>query len=217
MPSRYRRVDQAHHHTDRALHRLGDEIRIARSMAGLSVRELARQSGYSRSHLSRIEQGRARDVSLRSLNVIFTLLGMELSARPFPQGPPLRDAAHARLLERFRLRLATSVRMRTEVPLEGDRERRAWDGELEVRGETCKLEAETVLHDLQALDRRIARKMRDDGVNQVVLLVADTRRNRWVMREFQALIRERYPLSTREVMTALSSGRLPRASGCAVV
>ena len=135
--------------------------------------------------------------------------------------PSLRDAAHARLLARFQARLARTIRLRTEVPIDGDGDRRAWDGELAVAGEigmeTCKLEAETVLHDLQALDRRIARKMRDDGVNQVVLLVADTRRNRRVMREFQTLIRERYPLSTREVMTALSSGRLPRASGCAVV
>ena len=86
-----------------------------------------------------------------------------------------------------------------------------------TRRPSRKLEAETVLHDLQALDRRIARKMKDDGVDRVVLLVADTRRNRRVIREFQALIRERYPLSTREVMTALSSGRLPRASGYAVI
>lgn len=217
MPSRYRRVDQGNHHADRTLRKLGDEIRTARSMAGLSVRELARQCGCSRSHVSRIEQGQARDVSLRSLDLVFTVLGMELSARPFPQGPPLRDAAHARLLERFRPRLARPVRMRTEVPLRGDRERRAWDGELAVGHETCKLEAETVLHDLQALDRRIARKMKDDEVDRVVLLIADTRRNRRVLREFSALIRDRYPLSTREVMTALAHGRLPIASGYAML
>jgi transcriptional regulator with XRE-family HTH domain len=78
------------------LRRLGDEIRIARSTAGLSVRELARQSGFSRSYLSRIEQGQASGVSLRFLDVILTLLGMELSARPFPQGPPLRNAQRLR-------------------------------------------------------------------------------------------------------------------------
>lgn len=107
------------------------------------------------------------------------------------------------------------------MKLRGDGERRAWDGELavgrEIGRETCKLEAETVLHDLQALDRRIARKMADDHVDRVVLLVADTRRNRRVLREHHALVSERYPLSTREVMASLSGGRLPRASGYAML
>ena len=74
-----------------------------------------------------------------------------------------------------------------------------------------------MLHDLQALDRRLARKMKDDEVDRVVLLVADTRRNRRVLREFQPLIRERYPLSTCQVVGSLSDGNLPSASGCAVL
>lgn len=217
MPSRYRRIDQGNHRADRTLRRLGDEIRIARLGAGLSLRELARHSGYSRSHISRIEQGVAPGVSLRSLDVLFAMLGMELSARPYPKGSPLRDAGQARLLARFQARLSSTIRLRTEVPLHGDRELRAWDGELALGHETCKLEAETVLHDLQALDRRIARKMADDHVTRVVLLAADTRRNRRVLREFRSLIDERYPLTTREIMTGLARGNLPRASGCAVM
>lgn len=217
MPSRYRRIDQGNHHADRTLRKLGEEMRCARLSAGLSLRELARNSGCSRSQLSRIEHGEAAGVSLRVLAVVFTALGMELSARPFPQGPPLRDAAHARLLARFQARMAKAVRLRTEVPLRGDHERRAWDGELAVDRQTCKLEAETVLHDLQALDRRIARKMADDHVDRVVLLVADTRRNRRVLREYHALVSERYPLTTREIMASLSGGRIPKASGYAML
>lgn len=190
---------------------------MARLTAGWSLRELARQSGYSRTHLSRIERGSATDVSLRSLEIVFATLGMELSCRPFPQGPPIRDAAHARLLSRFRDRLASTIRLRTEVPLQGDGERRAWDGELAIERDTCKLEAETVLYDLQSQDRRIARKMAADDVGRVVLLVADTRRNRRVLREFSPLIGERYPLATREIMAGLAAGRLPRASGCVVL
>ena len=99
------------------LRRLGEEVRIARMGAGLSLRELARLTSSSRSHLSRIERGEAPEISLRSLAVVFTVLGMQLSARPFPDGPPLRDVAHARLLSRFKARLHASIRMRTEVPL----------------------------------------------------------------------------------------------------
>jgi len=217
MPSRYRRIDQGHHHADRTLRRLGEEVRVARLTAGWSLRELARQCGYSRTHLSRIERGTATDVSLRSLEVVFATLAMELSCRPFPQGPPIRDAAHARLLSRFKARLAPAISLRTEVPLQGDRERRAWDGELAIERATCKLEAETVLYDMQAMDRRIARKMATDDIGRVVLLVADTRRNQRVLREFRPLIRNRYPLATREIMAGLAVGRLPTASGCVVL
>ncbi len=217
MPSRYRAIDQGHHRANRTLLRLGEEVRTARLSAGWSLRELARRSGYSRTHLSRIERGTAADVSLRCLEVVFATLAMELSSRPFPQGPPLRDVAHARLLSRFRARLAPSVSLRTEVPLRGDRERRAWDGELADARGVCKLEAETVLHDLQALDRRIARKMDADRADRVVLLVADTRGNRRVLREFHSLVRERYPLTTRTVMASLGAGRLPPASGYAIL
>ncbi len=217
MPSRYRRIDHGNHHADLTLRQLGEEIRIARLTAGWSLRELARQTGYSRTYLSRIERGTASGASLRSLEVIFAALGMELSARAFPQGPPLRDAAHARLLARFRERLAPTITLRTEVPLRGDRERRAWDGELALGRDTCKLEAETVLYDLQAQDRRIARKLEADGVARVILLAADTRRNRRVLREFRPLISQRYPLTTREVRAGLAVGRLPSASGCVVL
>jgi transcriptional regulator with XRE-family HTH domain len=181
--------------------------------AGLSLRHLEQATGVSRSRLSRLERSLAPEVSLRTLTVVFAVLGMRLSVRPYTEGAPLRDDAHARLLRRFRARLAPTIRMRTEVPLGIDGDLRAWDGELLVAGETCKLEAETVLYDLQATDRRIALKMADDHVDRVILLVAATRRNRRVLREFGGLIAERYPLGTREVMAALAAGRLPERSG----
>ena len=151
---------------------------------------------------------------MRTLVTIFTVLGMRLSAKPYPDGPPLRDAAHARLLARFRARLATSIRMRLEVPLGLEGDLRAWDGELATAdGDTCKLEAETVIADLQATDRRIARKLRDAGADRVILLVADTKGNRRVMREFGDLLAERYPLRTRVILRRLRTGQLPEASG----
>ena len=80
-------------------------------------------------------------------------------------------------------------------------------------GDTCKLEAETVIADLQAADRRIARKLRDAGADRVILLVADTKGNRRVIREFGDLLAERYPLRTRVILRRLRTGQLPEASG----
>ena len=197
--------------------RLAEEIRTARLSAGLSQQALAHAAGLSASQVRRIEQDRVPGVSVRTLALLFAVLGMRLSARPYPDGPPLRDAAHARLLSRFQARLPSPVRMRTEVPLWIDGDRRAWDAELATLDDTCKLEAETVLHDLQATDRKVALKMADSGTDRVILLVADTRRNRHVLAEFRPLLRSRYPLETRALMQHLRAGRLPPLSGVAVL
>jgi transcriptional regulator with XRE-family HTH domain len=213
-----RRRDIGARDADRLVYRLAEELRIARLDAGLGLRDVARASGISKSQLHRYEHARVPHVSVRDLAVLSAVLGMRLGVRPYPAGPPLRDAAHARLLARFKSRLHPAVRMRTEVRLRTVADDlRAWDAELALEGDTCKVEAETVLYDLQAMDRRLARKMGDDGVERVVLLVADTRRNRGVMREFRELIAERYPLGTREIMRALGGPRLPPRSGVVIL
>ena len=225
MPPRYRRVDLASHRADQSTRRLAQELRTARLAAGLGLRDVATAAGLSASQLSRIERARSPTVPLRTLTTLFTVLGLRLSVRPYPEGEPIRDVAHARLLSRFKSRLSASISLRTEVPLQrgapspggGRRDLRAWDGELLASGKTCKLEAETVLHDLQATDRRIALKMADDRVERVILLVASTSQNRQVLREFGELLRTRYPLTTRGVMAGLRDGDLPIASGIVVL
>jgi hypothetical protein len=47
----------------------------------------------------------------------------------------------------------------------------------------------------------------------VILLVADTRRNRRVLRGVGELIAARFPLDTREVLRQLRAGRIPDQSG----
>jgi hypothetical protein len=151
------------------------------------------------------------------LSIVFAVVGMKLSAKPYPDGDPLRDAGSARLLRRLQVQLHPAVAMRTEVGLQIAGDLRAWDAELKAAGATCKLEAETALYDLQAQVRRIMLKKADDGVGVVILLVADTHRNRRVLREFRELIREQFPLDTRAVMAVLRAGRLPDSSGIVVL
>ena len=59
--------------------------------------------------------------------------------------------------------------------------------------------------------------MADDNVARVILLIADTRRNREVLREFRELIDARYPLDKRGVMRELRNGRIPEQSGLVVL
>jgi hypothetical protein len=75
-------------------------------------------------------------------------------------------------------------------------------------------EAETHVSDLQALQRRVGLKRRDDpSIGAVVLLLADTKHNRRVLREHDQALAADFPLDFAAVAQALAAGRLPVASG----
>jgi transcriptional regulator with XRE-family HTH domain len=217
MPATERRVQRGEHHGRYLLQTLARELRSARLGAGISQRRLAREVGVSGVHVSRIERAAVPGVSMLLLARMFAVLGQRLSARPYPEGPPLRDIAHIRLISRLQVELSPPLRFRTEVPLGRDNDQRAWDGEVFDAGGSCKVEAETALHDVQATDRRIALKMADDDVVRVLLLVAESRRNRRALREFRHLVSARYPLGHGTVMRELRAGRLPERGGVVVL
>ena len=74
------------------------------------------------------------------------------------------------------------------------------------------VEAETVLDDLQATDRRLGLKLRDGGEDHLILLVADTRRNRRVLAAVSGTFAD-LPVRTREIVAALKRGDDPGAGG----
>jgi transcriptional regulator with XRE-family HTH domain len=191
---------------------LGRELRHARIGAGLSQRALEAATGVSHSEICRIERGRAPNVPLRTLLVLATALGLTIPTRPFPQGDAIRDAGHARLLERLRVRLDPGLRWRTEVPLPTPGDRRSWDAVTGADQWRLGVEAETVIHDTQALERRLALKRRDGGVDHLILLVADTPRNRQALAAAPAAFSD-LPLRARAILTALAAGRDPGGSG----
>jgi hypothetical protein len=75
------------------------------------------------------------------------------------------------------------------------------------------VECETRLFDVQALERRIALKRRDDGSPDVLLLVPRTRTNREAMTVAGDRLRSAFPLETRAVLSALRAGVRPGGSG----
>jgi transcriptional regulator with XRE-family HTH domain len=217
MPPIQRRLDRGHRSADEMLRRLGGELRIARQVAGLSQRDLAQMTRISRSQVSRLEGGAVRFASVRAYAVLFAMLGHSLSCKPYPDGTPVRDVAHLRLIKRFLADLNARIGYRSEVPTRIRGDLRSWDLELRADDATCGVEAETVISDVQALDRRIGLKMADDDVEVVILLVADTARNRAALAEARELLAARFPLGTREVMASLRAGRIPHASGIVIL
>ena len=101
------------------------------------------------------------------------------------------------------------------MPIPGDR--RAWDARVVIGGRRAGCEAEMQLLDLQALERRLALKLRDGEVDILLLVVPGSVRNRQVLRLHREELRALLPLDTREVLASLRAGSLPAQSGIVIL
>ena len=184
--------------------------------AGLSQQHVARVAGLTQTRVSRIERAEGHAARLDEIVVQGAVLGLRISARAYPEGSAARDAGQLRLLGRFRARVAPRFGWRTEVPLGGYGDLRAWDVVLDGPV-SIGIDAETRLHDIQALQRRLETKWRDSGVDRVVLVVARGRHNVALLRLHREALSSTLPADTREIMAALQAGRAPRRSGLVVI
>ena len=197
-----RAIDRGRALTALVLRELRD-ARVDRDISGASV---ARTVGMSPAQYSRIERGLTEGVSIEQACVLLAAVGVELSVRAFPAGQPIRDAAHARLLARFRARLHRSLRFQTEVPFPDPGDLRAWDAVVSGLGWRHGYEAETRPNDRQALERRLALKSRDGAVDAVSLLLLDSRHNRDFVRANAEVLYERFPVAGPRALELLAAG-----------
>lgn len=189
------------------------DLRLA---AGLTQATLARAAGMARSTYADLERGRTESVNLLRASIVSAALGQDLSLKLYPFGPPVRDAAHLRLLNELGERLPPVWRRTLEAPIPIDGDRRAWD--LLLTGPvSIGVEAETRLGDVQALLRAMHSKQRDSGVERIVLIARGSKHNRGVIREWLPMLRKAFPLNTFEIMRSLRDGRDPGADGLAVL
>ena len=192
-------------------------------MAGHSLDAVGAAAGMSPSQAGRIERGALPNVSVDQLARLGAAVGLDIRVHAYPGAGALRDLGQVRLLDRLRARLDQGLEFRTEVPLPGHGDQRAWDGRIErlldgPDGTTVlHVEAETRLVDLQAQTRRIMLKARDGGVSHVLLVVADTHRNRDAIDAAAPSLMEQFPLRGRAVLHALAAGRHPGGSGLLIL
>lgn len=214
MASRERPAEVGGRRARQIIVQLGDELLRARLDRGLSQATVAAATGISRSEVSRIERAEVARVSVAVLSRLLAVVGLELSARAYPKGSPIRDRAQLALLARFRAVVGESVRVRSEVPLPTPGDMRAWDMVLAVTTGLVAVEAETRPRDVQALLRRVELKLRDDpAIKSAVLLLADTRHNRALVREHGEILRANFPQDARQTLRALGQGIDPGGSG----
>jgi hypothetical protein len=165
----------------------------------------------SRGQVERTEAG-ARRTTIQELACLGAAVGREIRLRAYPGGDPIRDAGQARLVNRLRNEVGASLRWRTEVPLPIPGDLRAWDAVISGPGWRIAVEAETVLTDVQAVERRLALTRRDGGIEHVLLLVADTPRNRRARAAAPAAFVDLNG-RPREILAALRAGLDPGHSG----
>jgi transcriptional regulator with XRE-family HTH domain len=194
------------------MHDIAAELRETRLTAGLSQEHVGRVAGLSQSKISRTERAHRTSARVDELAQHCAALGLRLSLKVYPESEAVRDAGQLRLLRRFREELDGRFGWRSEVPVVGAGDSRAWDVVLDGPG-TIGIDAETRIRDIQAVQRRTELKWRDGGLDRLVLLVAATRYNRIVIREHRAVLASTFPADTAEIMAALRRGLLPPRNG----
>lgn len=217
MPPKERSIDRGTRRGTAIVVELGRELRLARLQHGLSQEALGHAIGMSDTQVGRIERGQVPGASVGCLARLLSVAGLELSARAYPTGAPLRDKAQLAWLNRLRGQVAAAFTWRTEVPVGAVGDLRVWDAVLSLGGDRMGIKAETRLTDLQAVQRRITLKRRDSEVGRAVLLLADTRTNRVMTRTFEMSIRNAFPIPGRVALWALREGQLPSGSALILV
>jgi len=213
MPARRRVVDLAAARGRHAVLELGRELDLAVRNLGLSYAAVGRDVGLSAVQVARVAHGTAPSLTILQASELLGAVGMELSIRAFPVGGPLRDTAHLRLLDRFRARLHRSLSWRTEVAVGGHGDLRAWDGMVGSPAWRYGVEAETRIRDWQALERRIALKLRDGTADGVILVIRSSRENTLALRQLGDALRASFPVPSRRVLALLGAGVNPGGSG----
>ena len=217
MPPRERPFDRGTRRGLRSITEVGREIRDARVLRSLTQGQVAAACGISQSHEGKIERGEVRTVSAVMLAQLCSVVGLDLNVRTFAGASSIRDTAHVELLRRVRSLLHPRWRWRTEVALPIPGDQRAWDAVIALDGLRIGVEAETRLRDIQALDRRIALKLRDGGLDHVLLVLAGTRSNRTAIRDFGDALRPNFPIPSRIARRALVTGVDPGGSAVLLI
>lgn len=195
------------------LREFASEVLDARIRAGISQEELGRRLGMSGDKVGKIERAKLLTLSILDGAQMAAVLGLDLSARTYPNGATVRDAGQAKRLGILLSNVGAPLAFRTDVPLPRNPNEpidlRGWDAILYGHLLRTAIEFEARLTDVQAMTRRHNLKRRDDPVDNFLLVVANTRHNRGVLRTYADLFADLPRLRTPNVLKLLRAGEHP--------
>jgi transcriptional regulator with XRE-family HTH domain len=217
VSSRERPADRGARRGRQLLGEVLREFHDARIASGVSQATVGKAMDRSDAWVSWTESGANSSLSIEDASRLLACVGLDLSVRAYPAGRGIRDEAQVTLLAALKARIHRRWEWRTEVPVPIAGDLRAWDVVMHGPDVSIGIEAETRLRDLQAVDRRVMLKLRDSGLDRVILLAADTRTNRSILRAYGDGLRANYPVQSREALAALASGRDPGANALIIL
>ncbi|MGQ0609202.1 MAG: helix-turn-helix domain-containing protein [Chloroflexota bacterium] len=190
--------------------RVGDEVRVARIGQGMTIQQVSVLSGVSWSTVRRAERGDP-NVSMGIACAVAEAVGLDLVLRTYQGRPPsLRDTGQLGLAQWLCKRAHPSLHPSLEMLVGQHGE--AIDTVFLGSDEIVATEIERMLADFQAQYRRANAKREALGARhqrpvRLVMAIEDTLRNRAALEPHLAFIRSTLPAGTREVLTALDTGR----------
>lgn len=209
MANRFRGRNEAVRLWHATARQIGDELRAARIVLGITQREVGEAIGVSSSEISRRELGHSPRRTGEKLALHAAAVGLKLWIRLFPVGGGVRDAAQARYIAAFVARVGRwwSVTLEAVIPQTGDL--RAVDILMVSGPIRLAVEVITRLSDLQAQVRAAQTKARDISASRLILVIADTHANARILREAHATLAPSFDLDARHVLRELEAGRDP--------
>lgn len=216
MPATLRRMDEANRRAARIRRDLVEELRRARVQCGVSQRAVAAQLGCDKATISRIERSLAQDVGIGHLVRHAAAVGLVLRTDLFPAGAPIRDAGQLKVLNRLQPHVRGPFAWLFEMPV-GPNDLRAFDAAAVMPGCRIGFDVWSRVRDAQAQARLSQRKKVDARMDRLVLVFGETAANRSAVRDAGLALRRAFPLTTRQVLSALRNGRDPGADGLVFV
>lgn len=195
---------------------IGRGVRLARASTAMTRASASQRAGIARSTWDRIEAGDP-SVTLAALAAATDAVGLDLVLQAYPgREPRLRDSGQLEFAQAMAGMAGPSWRVTLEEPAGEHGE--AVDLVLWSAAEIVAVEIERMLVDWQAQLRRWLLKRdwlaaRHSRPVRLVVLVADTHRNRAAVAPFGALIRSTLPMGSRAVLHAVRSGSPLSADG----
>lgn len=209
MPTRSSLLDDANRWWRRMELEIGDQLRAARHLLGLTQKQVANAIGVSQSDVSRRERGRAPRLTGQALARHAAAVGLKPSIKLWPVGGGVRDEAQARYVARFIARIGAAWKVVLEAPIPKAGDLRAVDILLIAGATRIAVEVITRLADLQAQLRAAQLKSRDIGATRLVIVVAGTHANREALSALRAALVTSFELDARRVLNELAAGRDP--------
>jgi len=209
VTAKQRARDRGHRLGLRLLGTVGEELRGARITSGTSQSDVGRLARVSRSTEARYESGHYEGATILGAAELLAVVGLGLAVSTYPLGDPPRDRRHIALGASVLAHVRPPLAWRTEVPLPNPGDARSWDATITGQRNRTGVEFVRVLADIQAISRRIALKRRDGGVDFLLVVIADTKANRAVLRESPTFLPELPRLLPSVAFEALEAGRHP--------